>query len=114
MLHPFAGRFANAISADYSSGIMSTLVEEVQARGYQYYDWDVSFGDGAEHTAEEMVGYVKEGTLDTNIVLLCHDSAAKQTTVEALPEVIEYYQGLGYTFEAIDRTTWTPHHGVSN
>ena len=60
------------------------------------------------------MGYVKGAPLETNIVLLCHDSKTKHTSVEALPEIIEYYQGLGYTFEAIDRNTWTPHHAVGN
>ena len=49
-----------------------------------------------------------------NLVLLMHDSATKQTSVEALPRIIEYYQERGYTFEAIDRTTFVPHHGVNN
>ncbi|MBQ9067868.1 MAG: polysaccharide deacetylase family protein [Eggerthellaceae bacterium] len=110
----FPGGSSNGISANYCPGIMTVLVDAVQARGYQYYDWDASFGDGAEHTTEELVGYVKEASPETNIVLLCHDSEGKQTTVEALPQVIEHFQGLGYTFEAIDRNTWTPHHGVNN
>ncbi len=110
----FPGGSSNGVSADYCAGIMSELVNSVQAQGYQYYDWNVSTGDGAVHTAEELVGYVKESGLDTNIVMLCHDSETKQSTVEALPQIIEYYQGLGYSFEAIDRNTWVPHHGVAN
>ena len=42
--------------------------------------------------------------------MLCHDSATKQTTLEALPKIIEYYQDLGYSFEAIDRDSWVCHH----
>lgn len=110
----FPGGSSNGVSADYCAGIMSELVNSVQAQGYQYYDWNVSTGDGAVHTADELVGYVKEFEPETNIVLLCHDSETKQTTVEALPQIIEYYQGLGYSFEAIDRNTWVPHHGVAN
>lgn len=110
----FPGGSSNGVSADYCAGIMSELVNSVQAQGYQYYDWNVSTGDGAVHTADELVGYVKESELDTNIVLLCHDSKTKQSTVEALPQIIEYYQDLGYSFEAIDRNTWVPHHGVAN
>ena len=47
----------------------------------------------------------EEPTELENIVLLCHDAQAKKTTVEALPKIIEHYQSLGYTFEAIDRIT---------
>ena len=56
----------------------------------------------------------EEATKYENIVLLVHDSATKQTTVEALPRIIEYYQGLGYTFEAIDRSSIVAHHGTNN
>ena len=111
----FPGGSSNAISADYTRGIMSTLVQEVQARGYQYFDWNVSCGDGSEHTEDELVQYATtEATEYENIVLLMHDSGVKQSTVAALPRVIEYYQQRGYSFEAIDRSTVVTHHGVSN
>lgn len=110
----FPGGSSNEVSYDYCPGIMSALVDSVQARGYQYFDWNSSVGDGADHTADEIVQY---GTTDyglDNVVLLCHDSATKDTTVEALPRIIEYYQSQGYTFEAIDRSTVVTHHGVNN
>ena len=34
-------------------------------------------------------------------MILAHDSAARTTTVEALPAVIEGYQAAGYTFSAL-------------
>ena len=111
----FPGGSSNSISANYTQGIMTALVDEVQARGYQYYDWNVSSGDGSEHTADELVYFATEEAPDyENIVLLVHDSATKQTTVEALPRIIEYYQERGYAFEAIDRSTIVPHHGTNN
>ena len=110
----FPGGSSNAISASYTPGIMSALVNGVQAEGYQYYDWNASSGDGSVHTADELYAYACEYDTYDNVVLLCHDSSTKQTTVEALPRIIEHYQSLGYTFEAIDRTTMVPHHGVSN
>ena len=110
----FPGGSSNAVSADYTIGIMSALVDGVQAAGYQYYDWNASTGDGSEHTADEIYGYACEFDDLDNVVLLCHDSSTKQSTIEALPRIIEHYQKLGYTFEAIDRTTMVPHHGVNN
>ena len=110
----FPGGSSNTISANYSQGIMSTLVESVQSRGYQYYDWNMLTGDGSEHTADEIVGYATAPTEMDNIVLLCHDSTTKQSTVDALPRIIEHYQALGYTFEAITPDTLVPHHGTSN
>jgi len=110
----FPGGSSNMVSASYSPGIMTTLSEDVQAKGYQYYDWNLSVGDGSEHTAEEIAGYGMADEGNENIMLLCHDSATKQSTVDALPQIIEHYQSLGYTFEAIDRSSWVCHHGVSN
>ncbi|MBQ9002720.1 MAG: polysaccharide deacetylase [Eggerthellaceae bacterium] len=110
----FPGGSSNEISEQYCAGIMSELVGDVQARGYQYYDWNLSVGDGSEHTTEEIIGYGTEPVDDENIMLLCHDSATKQSTVDALPAIIEHYQSLGYTFEAIDRSSWVCHHGVNN
>lgn len=109
----FPGGSSNTISASYTHGIMSALVQEVQARGYQYYDWNVSSGDGAVRSADQLVAQATTG-VENNIVLLSHDSAAKQTTVEALPRIIEYYQNLGYVFKALDRESYAPHHGVNN
>lgn len=110
----FPGGSSNGISANYAPGIMTELTKDVQARGYQYYDWNLSVGDGAEHTTEEIVGYGTAHGPDKNIMLLCHDSTTKQTTVDALPAIIEHYQSQGYTFKAIDRQSWVCHHGVSN
>ena len=114
----FPGGSSNSISSNYSPGIMTTLVDAVQERGYQYYDWNASSGDGSNHTADELFEFSIEGNppgeYEENIVLLCHDSATKQTTVDALPRIIEFYQKMGYSFEAIDRDSWVPHHGVGN
>ncbi len=110
----FPGGSSNTISAQYAPGIMTTLVESVQNKGYQYYDWNMSVGDGDVHTTEEIVGFATEPTQEENIVLLMHDSETKQTTVEALPRIIEHYQSLGYEFKAIDRSTMVAHHETSN
>ena len=110
----FPGGSSNTISANYTGGIMTTLVDEVQARGYQYFDWNVSSGDGADYGTEDIVSMSTAPNEYDNIVFLMHDSATKQTTVEALPRIIEHYKELGYSFEAIDRSTMVTHHGVNN
>lgn len=51
---------------------------------------------------------------DNNIILLSHDSETKDTTVEALPKIIEYYQSQGYVFKALDLNSYVAHHGVNN
>ena len=112
----FPGGSSNTISANYTKGIMTELAQEVQDAGYQYYDWDASCGDGAEHTADELVDATMADTSYgyKSIVFLMHDGVAKETTVEALPRIIEYFRSEGYEFAAIDRNTCVPHHGIGN
>ena len=112
----FPGGSSNTISANYTKGIMTELAQEVQDAGYQYYDWDASCGDGAEHTADELVNATMADTSYgyKSVVFLMHDGVAKETTVEALPRIIEYFQSEGYEFAAIDRNTCVPHHGIGN
>ena len=114
----FPGGSSNTISEDYSSGIMYKLINSVQAKGYQYYDWSLESGDGAVVSTEEILA-ISTGQQDgfdprteTNIMYLCHDAPTKQTTLEALPQVIEYFQAAGFTFEAIDKSSWVCHHIV--
>ena len=111
----FPGGSSNTKSATYCKGLMTTLVTEVQNRGYQYYDWNADSTDAVGNNRPVSV-LVKNATQSKakNINLLMHDTAAKSTTVEALPKIIEHYQKLGYTFKGIDDTSFTPHHGVNN
>lgn len=111
----FPGGASNTVSRKYCKGIMSTLTKEVQARGYQYYDWNASTGDASGNNVA-VSKLIKEGTASkaNNIMILAHDTAAKSTTAEALPKIIEHYQALGYQFKAIDDNTFTPHQHVNN
>ena len=111
----FPGGASNTVSRHYCKGIMSTLVKEVQNRGYQYYDWNASTGDASGNNIA-VSKLVKGGTSSkaNNIMILAHDTAAKSTTVQALPQIIEHYQALGYTFKGIDDSTFTPHQHVNN
>lgn len=111
----FPGGSSNTVSTNYSPGLMTTLSEDVPARGYQYYDWNVSSGDAAgNNVAVDTI--VNSSCVEgyTNIMLLCHDSNTKATTAEALPRIIQYYLDNGYTFAPIDRSTYVVHHKVGN
>ena len=111
----FPGGASNTVSANYTPGIMTELVEEVPARGYQFYDWNVGSADasGINLPPETIVeSACVEGY--RNVMLLFHDSNTKDTTVDALPQVIEFYKERGYEFRAIDRGSFVCHHGVNN
>lgn len=112
----FPGGSSNTISRNYKVGIMSALVEEVRAQGYQYYDWNISSADANGNTmpTSTIIRESKTGAGYKNVNLLMHDTGAKTTTVEALPTIIEYYLDLGYTFKAINTNSFAPHHGTNN
>lgn len=111
----FPGGSSNTVSKNYKTGIMSSLSEEVINRGYQYYDWNVTSGDAGGNNVD--VDYIVEHATkldDGNLVVLFHDARGKDTTVEALPRVIEYYLNLGFRFAAINDESYSCHHGINN
>ncbi|MHC5250570.1 immunoglobulin-like domain-containing protein [Enterococcus sp. LJL90] len=110
----FPGGSSNGISANYSQGIMSALVKEVVDRGYQYFDWNVSSGDGSNQASAEIpyqnvTTNLKE---DVDNVVLMHDT--KQTSADALKQIIEYGKANGFAFEKLELDSFPAHHGVTN
>lgn len=86
--------------------IIADLIPEVTKRGYDYFDWNVSSGDGtATPPKEDIIKNVLDQADEINgdIVVLFHDSPAKITTVEALPETIQGLLARGYEFAVLDR-----------
>lgn len=76
---------------------MNDVVTFLQEQGVEYYDWNVSSGDGGGTLmpADVIVENCTKNILryDTSIILM-HDSAGKSTTVEALPQIIERIQAM--------------------
>ena len=113
----FPGGSSNTVSAEYSEGIMSELVKKVQEEGFRYSDWNVDSTDASGNgiPAEQIVESVKDScSKKTYNVVLMHDTDAKGTTAEALPEIIEWAQEEGYVFRAMTPDSPTIHHGVNN
>ena len=54
---------------------MSTLVTEVQNRGYQYFDWNISSGDAGETTdpSVEANNVIKNLSRKCGNIILMHD-----------------------------------------
>lgn len=87
------------------NGTFSSIKEEMETRGFTYYDWNVSAEDARYKyiSANDITWNVLDGARSKNLaVVLMHDSANKQTTVEALPAIIEGLKAEGF---AIDKLT---------
>lgn len=112
----FPGGSSNTISANYSAGIMSYLVEAVHQAGYEYFDWNVDSQDasGNNVAVDTIYAGATTGIGEPFAVILFHDTDAKDTTVEALPAIIEAYQAAGYEFEGLTKSSFGAHHGVNN
>lgn len=85
-------RFPGGSSNTLSKLNMSVFVDFLQKQGVEYYDWNISSGDGGgnlmpvDMILENCVKHISR--YETSIILM-HDSANKTTTVEALPELLE-------------------------
>lgn len=113
----FPGGSSNTVSKKYCIGIMTELTKEVTAKGYIYHDWNVDSGDADAKTVDKdiLVENIRSRLGSrSRAVILMHDSHSKTTTVEALPEMIEYIQSRGYEILPITEDTEPVHHSVQN
>jgi len=110
----FPGGSSNTVSKKYSKGLMSQLVKEVEKQGFRYFDWNCENGDGYSHMSKSAM--VKRATSSSanKVMILMHDANGKKSTVETLPQIIEYYLKKGYQFKAIDESTPDFHQRVNN
>ncbi|MBR3254269.1 polysaccharide deacetylase family protein [Candidatus Saccharibacteria bacterium] len=112
----FPGGSSNTVSRRYDGGahIMSQLVDEVESRGFTYFDWNISSGDAASASSPEEVfenvAYALKEYGDS--VVLQHD--IKEFSVAAVEQIIQYGLSNGYKFAALDASSFTAHHGVNN
>ena len=112
----FPGGSSNTISKRYSPGIMTRLTQKLLEEGYKYYDWNVSVEDaGSSKTKEEVYNrYVSELSKSRANIVLMHDFAKNNKTLDALRDMIHYGKENGYTFDNIDDDTPMITHGVNN
>ncbi|NLY44041.1 MAG: polysaccharide deacetylase [Clostridiaceae bacterium] len=79
--------------------------QAVKEAGYISIDWNVVNGDAEAPSvpAEKQFKRLQE-TLQNKrqAVILMHDSNGKQTTVDALPALIEYIMSQGYVFKTLE------------
>lgn len=90
--------------SSYAAG--EDIMEEMERRGFIYYDWNVSSGDGGNQaTRDTIYDWVTMNASKRNYsVVLMHDSGGKGETVAALPSIIETLQDEGCEFRSLDET----------
>lgn len=102
----FPGGSNNTVSRHAGGkGIMNIMTAAVKDSGYRYFDWNVDSQDAskAKQSKDVIVKSVLNGASNTNkAVILMHDAAAKTTTVDALPEIIDGLTKQGFIFRGLD------------
>lgn len=111
----FPGGSSNVISKGYCEGIMTALTKSVKDNGYFYYDWNVDSGDASGANVRYTVirdNVLRAAKNKNSICVLMHDTSAKNTTVQALPEIIEGLSLMGYRFEALTENSFSFAHEI--
>lgn len=106
----FPGGSNNTVSRKYGGkNVMKTLCRVATSdMDYQYFDWNVSAEDATTYRASKdfIVRSVLNGAKrKKHAIILMHDSAAKTTTVEALPEIIDGLIKMGFEFDVLTKDT---------
>jgi peptidoglycan/xylan/chitin deacetylase (PgdA/CDA1 family) len=77
----------------------------VNQAGFAYIDWNSLNGDAESvksKSAKRLIVRLKETVKDqSGLIVLMHDAPYKHTTVEALPEIIQFLKSEGYRFELL-------------
>ncbi len=90
-------RFPGGSSNTVSEIDMEEFAAYLDSQGIRFFDWNISSGDGGsflvpvEMLLENCTATIKD---HSTCVVLMHDAAAKTTTREALPEIIETIQAM--------------------
>lgn len=111
----FPGGSSNTIS-NFNKGIMTLLTRKVTEQGYHYFDWNVDSRDagGAKNSDAVYNNVIKNLNPNRNNVVLMHDFASNNKTVEALERIIKDAKNKGYKFSNITYNTPMVTHGVNN
>lgn len=105
-VEPSIYRYAGGSVNSYNKKTARAITEEMNRRGYTYYDWNVDSGD-AQHgaTAESIYqNVISQTTKYEKAIVLMHNSSVKKDTLDQLPRIIETLQAKGYRFAALDPT----------
>lgn len=104
----------NIIGKNYTSNIarfpggsfghrLSPFRDAATKAGYAFINWNDETGDsdGYDLPVPVLLNNLHKYTIGNTVVILMHDAGAKKTTVQALPQVIQYLQAKGYLFKTL-------------
>ncbi|WP_310604633.1 polysaccharide deacetylase family protein [Anaerosporobacter sp.] len=104
-VQPIVFRFPGGSYNSFLKKIREQVIDEMERRGFIYYDWQVS--------AEDSIGNPTKATITRNVlkdfkkhkkpIVLMHDSSLNKLTVQSLENIIQTMKEEGYTFDTVDK-----------
>lgn len=91
-------RFPGGSSNDVSKVDMQQLIVYLKENDITYFDWNIASGDAVsgQLSADTIVdNCISEIDKRSECMILMHDASEKNSTVDALPEIIEQIKGRG-------------------
>lgn len=107
----FPGGSSNTVSK-ITPGIMTTLAQMLEEKGYKYFDWNVASSDTTGINRTAIANNVIKSLKNGSNVVLQHD--IKYESVKAVDQIIEYGLANGYSFAPLDISSPTAHHAINN
>lgn len=102
---PVVFRFPGGSHNKYMKKNRKQIMAEMDRRGFQYFDWQVS--------AEDSIGKPTRAAITRNVlkdfkryskpIILLHDSSVNDVTVQSLESIIKTIKEAGYTFDTVDK-----------
>ena len=112
MRHP--GGSSNSIFKKHNRDpqFMDRLCVALLDSGYQFVDWNLDSRDATGNNVPVNV-IVRSACQTAHHIqcLLMHDTGAKRTTVQALPQIIRFFKQQGYEFGVINSVDYVCWHG---
>ncbi len=109
-------RFPGGSSNQVSNTDMNEFIDYLGEQGMTYYDWNVVCGDATSqiYTADELVQNVMADVVKyKNSVVLMHDAAEKDSTVEALEIILEKLEEMDAQVLPITKESPVIHHHLN-
>lgn len=101
---PTIFRFPGGSINGYNKNIYPALTEEMKARGYVYFDWNVCAQDysGSASQADVVKNATKIPHQSNECIILMHDIGydAEESSIK---EIIQFYKNNGYSFEKLSK-----------
>ena len=100
--HTLLFRFPGGSSGGPYNSLKAEAKATLESMGIASTNWNCLNGDaeGGTKTKQQLLDRLYDTAASwDSLVVLMHDADDKQTTADALPEIIEHYQQAGYTFK---------------